>query len=414
MKQLMELRTKRNTAVTAARAILDKASAEKRDLLPDETVSYDAAMADQLRIHDDIKRHERQLDVERELAATQFRDNDKSDKDSNKGDKENRTLGPRETVEYRSAFSSALRNGIRGISGDEQRALQAGSNVDGGYLVAPMQMVDMLLKAVDDEVYIRQRATKQRLTKALSLGVPSLDVDQDDATWTSELATGNEDTATKFGRREFTPNPLAKRIKISNKLIQVSTQSIEGIVLDRISYKFGITQEKAFMSGDGVSKPLGLFTASASGISTGRDVSSGNTTTAITLDGLINAKYSCKPQYMKVGEWLFHRDAIRNIAKLKDGDGQYMWQPTKTLADPDMLLGRPVTMSEYVPNTFTTGLYVGIFGDLSKYWIVDAMDMQVIVLKELYAETNQTGYIARLESDGAPALEEAFARVKLA
>ena len=168
------------------------------------------------------------------------------------------------------------------------------------------------------------------------------------------------------------------------------------------------------MSGDGVSKPLGLFTASASGISTGRDVSSGNTTTAITLDGLINAKYSCKPQYMKVGEWLFHRDAIRNIAKLKDGDGQYMWQPTKTLADPDMLLGRPVTMSEYVPNTFTTGLYVGIFGDLSKYWIVDAMDMQVIVLKELYAETNQTGYIARLESDGAPALEEAFARVKLA
>ena len=71
-------------------------------------------------------------------------------------------------------------------------------------------------------------------------------------------------------------------------------------------------------------------------------------------------------------------------------------------------------MSEFAPNTLTTGLYVGLLGDFSNYWIADAMDMQVQVLKELYAETNQTGYIGRLETDGMPVLAEAFARVTLA
>jgi hypothetical protein len=58
----------------------------------------------------------------------------------------------------------------------------------------------------------------------------------------------------------------------------------------RLAYKFGVTQEKAYLTGDGNQKPLGVFTASNDGISTGRDVSTGNTTTAITFDGLIEAK----------------------------------------------------------------------------------------------------------------------------
>ena len=50
---------------------------------------------------------------------------------------------------------------------------------------------------------------------------------------------------------------------------------------------------------------------------------------------------------------------------------------------------------------------------MSYYWIADSMDLQIQVLKELYAEANQTGYIARQETDGMPALAEAFARIKL-
>lgn len=406
MNRLQELRTLRNQLIVQARSILDKASNEKRDLNADEQSQYDALMTDQQRKADDIKREERQIEVERELVGIDL----SKSAESNEG----RAKGPRENEEYRKAFSRFLMEGARNLNGDEIRALQAGSSVDGGYLVAPMQLVDMLLKGVDNEVFMRGRATKFRVPTAQSLGTPSLDTDLDDATWTAELLTGSEDTAMKFGMRELHPYPLAKRIKISNKLLRSALMSVEQIVNDRLVYKFGVTQEKAFLTGTGANQPLGVFTASASGVSTGRDVSTGNTSTAITFDGLINAKYSLKSQYQKVAEWLFHRDAVKMLAKIKDGNGQYIWQPAKTAADPDMLLGNSVNQSEYVPSTFTTGLYVGMFADFSKYWIADAMDMQVQVLKELYAETNQTGYIARLESDGMPVLEEAFARVKLA
>ena len=81
--------------------------------------------------------------------------------------------------------------------------------------------------------------------------------------------------------------------------------------------------------------------------------------------------------------------------------------------EPDRLLNLPVMMSEYAPSTLTASQYVGALGDFSNYWIADALDMQIQRLVELYAETNQTGFIGRMESDGMPVLAEAFVRVKL-
>jgi HK97 family phage major capsid protein len=218
-----------------------------------------------------------------------------------------------------------------------------------------------------------------------------------------------------FGKRELTPHPLAKRIKVSETLLQRAALGAESIVRDRLAYKFGVTEESAFMTGSGANQPLGVFTANAQGISTGRDVSDGNTTTAIGADGLINAKYSLKSQYMMSPSlrWVFNRAAVKNIRKLKDGQGQYLWAPGLAGAK-DTILEVPFLMSEYAPSTFTTGLYVGIIGDFSWYWIAEALGMQVKRLNELYAETNQVGFIGRMEVDGMPVLEEAFARVKLA
>jgi len=274
--------------------------------------------------------------------------------------------------------------------------------------------VNKLLKDVDNLVFIRQRATKFPLASAASMGVPTLANDISDSDWTTELATGSEDSTMSFGFRELHPHPLAKRIKLSNKLLRMSTIGVEALVRSRLAYKSAVSQEKAFMTGTGVNQPLGLFTASANGIPTSRDVSTGNTTTSLTFDGLIEAKYSLKGQYWNNADWIFHRDALKQLTKLKDGEGQYIWRESVRDGEPDRLLGRPIIMSEYAPNTFTTGLYVGLLGDYSNYWIADALDFQVQVLKELYAETNQTGYIGRLETDGMPTMSEGFARVKLA
>ncbi len=217
-----------------------------------------------------------------------------------------------------------------------------------------------------------------------------------------------------FGKRELFPHPLSKLLKVSNKLIRAGGIDVEALVRDRLAYKFGITQEKGFLTGSGAGQPLGVFTASALGISTGRDVSTGNSTSAIAFNNLIECKYTLKGQYWAAARWIFHRDAVKQIALLKDGEGQYIWRESVRVGEPDRVLGLPILMSEYAPNTFTTGLYVGILGDFSRYWIADALSFQLQRLVELYAVNNQTGFIGRLETDGMPVLEEAFVRSTLA
>jgi len=217
-----------------------------------------------------------------------------------------------------------------------------------------------------------------------------------------------------FGKRSLKPRPVAKRVKVSEQLLRQALQSADSLVRSRLEYKFAITHEKAFLTGTGSSQPLGIFTASDNGIPTSRDVSADNTTTTIKADGLINTKYALKAQYHKTAEWIFHRDAVKMIRKLKDGNGDYIWKQGRRRTKPTPSLNCPYSMSEYAPNTFTTGLYVGILGDLSFYWIADALDMRIKVLNELYAETGQIGYIGRMESDGQPVMAEAFARVTLA
>jgi HK97 family phage major capsid protein len=121
-----------------------------------------------------------------------------------------------------------------------------------------------------------------------------------------------------------------------------------------------------------------------------------------------------KQQYRLGAEWIMHRDAIKQIMKLKDSAGQYIWQPSVVAGQPDRILGDPVNESEYAPSTFTTGLYLAVYGNLKNYWIVDSLAMEIQVLMELYARSNQADYLTRIETDGAPVVSTAFARVKLA
>jgi len=409
MRNTIEMRQERAALVKQARDILDKAEAEKRDLTAEEQQEYDRIMAEVDRKGAEIEREERLQVIEKDLEKSISDDSDLRNDPNGGADQEDR-----KEEEYRKAFESFLRRDLKGLSADEYRALQADSDVAGGYVVAPQAFVKQLIKSLDDEVVIRPLATKLTISKAESVGIPGLDSDPADADWTSEVDTGSEDTAMDFNKRELRPHPCAKLIKVSNKLLRIASINVESLVRDRLTYKFGITEEKAFLTGDGAGKPLGVFTASDLGISTARDVSTGNTTTTIGADGLIEAKYKLKVQYQRRAVWIFHRDAIKQIRKLKDGSGQYLWQAGISNGQPDTILERPYRMSEFAPNTFTSGKYVGIIGDFSFYWIVDALDMQIQRLVELYARTNQVGFIGRRECDGMPVLEEAFARVKLA
>ena len=103
-----------------------------------------------------------------------------------------------------------------------ERDLSAGINTEGGFLVVPETFVSLLIKAMDDEVIIRQLANVIPMTNAAAIGIPTLDADPDDADWTTELSTGGNDSSMAFGKRSMAPHPMAKRIKISQQLLRTA------------------------------------------------------------------------------------------------------------------------------------------------------------------------------------------------
>jgi HK97 family phage major capsid protein len=424
--ELQELFNKRAELVNQARAIIDRATKQKRDIVGEEEHQYDQIMGQVTSFSTDIDQRQRLETVENAVNRDLVRYGARGPQS------EWRSRGMVSALErgqnsfqqslwkqlfpyaqdlYRSAFHDWMVRGNK-IEKDELRVLQVGSGVLGGYLVMPTQLVDRVLAAMDNLVYIRQWGTVFAVPMADSLGVPALDSDLADPTWTTELFIGSEDSSLTLGKRELHPHPLAEYIKISNRLMRM-VPNVESFVVQRMAYKFGVVQENSAMNGKGAGEWLGVFTASESGIPTSRDVSTGNTATSIQFDGLIEAKYTLKSQYWPNARWIFHPSAGKQIAKLQDDAGQYIWRESVRVGEPDRLLGIPDYMSEYAPSTFTTGQYVGVLGDFSYYWIADSLDMEMQRLVELFAANNQLGLIGRLESDGMPALGEAFVRIKL-
>lgn len=414
MTKADEKRQERAKLVEEARALLDLAETEKRTLTAEEGEKYNRIEADIERLGDEIEAEER--DDQRRKRLADLGDDPPDDPTILRPEPgAGRTVEPRDTAEYQANFRQYLGAIEASRAATYQaRALQMDSDTAGGYTVVPQDFMARLIEAARNRTIVRGLATEFSVPTAQSLGAPALDNRPGDLTWTAEILTGDEDSTMSFGKRELSPNPLARRLKVSKKLVRASALNIEAIVRDQLGYKAGVVEENAFLNGSGAGQPLGVFTASDDGISTSRDVSTDNTTTSIKADGLIEAKYTLLGNYWGSARWIFHRDAVKQIRKLKDGEGQYLWKAGISNDRGDTILDIPVLMSEYAPNTFTTGLYVGILGDFSYYWIADALDMTIQVLTELYAEANQNGYIIRKETDGMPVLEEAFIRVKLA
>lgn len=419
----MEINGKRETLakiVTDQRAILDKAESEKRELTTEETASYEAMEKDFIKLDEEIKGEEKRTAEKMERLRKQEEREAMLKESVSKpikpavsgGESENRT-NPLASKEYREAYREYLKIG-KVTPSLEKRALEAGKDASGGYLVVPEAFIADLIKDLADSVFVRPLAKVISMPRAASIGIPELKTKIGDVTWTSELKVGDEDTSMDFSKRTMVPHPLARYIKVSKELLRVAAIDPEAEVRSGLAEKFAKVEENGFILGTGVDQPLGFMVASAAGISTGRDESTGATSTAITADHLWNCVYKLHKQYRQGAIWAFHRDALKMIRKLKTGEGDYIWKTGIADGSPATICGFPYEESEYMPNTFTTTKYVGILGNFKYYWIVDALDMDIQVLTELYAMTNQNAYVGRKATDGAPVLEDAFVRVKLA
>lgn len=413
-KTSVELREERATLVKDAREKWSVAEAREGGPTSEDKQEFDRIMAKAGDLADDIKRVDTLESAERDLDhPAERRGNPVASESRGKS----RTAAEyRASNEYSQVYGDWLRSG--NIRYDkipsEYRDTIIGTDAKGGYLSTPVQLANQIVKQCDDMVFVRSLATIMRLTEAKSLGIPQLSTRMGDANWTTEVQSVTEDTTMALGRRDLTPIALSKLSKVSIRMLYGMT-GIETFLTSELGYKNAITEEKAYLTGSGSGAPLGVFTASANGVPTSRDVSTGNTTTAIVADNLYANKYNLKAPYINDPScrWCFHRDGVKMVMTLKDSQNRYLWEPSLQAGTPDRLLNVPVVTSEYAPNTFTTGLYVGIIGAFRNYWIAEVDDLQIQRLVELYAATNEVGFISRRYLDGSPALGESFSRVKL-
>lgn len=303
-------------------------------------------------------------------------------------------------VGYAGAFRRFLSGGVSAMNQAdwdlaERKALSVGTDAGGGVLVASEVMFAKLIETLQADVLMRQLGTVlPPLTQAASLLIGTAG-ELDAAEWTTELATGSDDTAAPFGGRSLRPHPLAKRVKVSNTLIRLASVDTEAWVRDAGAKQFVKAEESAYMNGDGVNKPLGVFQSS---LPTTVTAASG---TDIAYADLVAMEFSLASQYQRGASWIGHRTIVKELFLLVDGMGRPLLRDMPNAGAKYTLLGYDLHVSEYAPSSSASGLKVLALGNWKDaYYIVDTLNVTVQRLDQLYAETNQMGFIFRKETDG--------------
>lgn len=315
------------------------------------------------------------------------------------------------TAEYTQEFNKWL----RGSRAAEAKLASLGMSSDneerGGYFQTSESFMSEIIKNVDDAVFVQGLSRVIMMPPAKQLGVRVRRQRASTFTWAGENTdiTPTRDTSLAYGKRYLIPSYLQGSTIISRDLLRNVPQA-ESMVIEEIGVDLNYKLEPAFIAGDGNQKPLGLMVASADGISSARDYTA--SALNFTFDDFSNMKYSLKTKYRASATWMLHRNVLAATALLKDGTGKYLWAPSRTIGSPDVILGNPVVETEWMPSAVTSGLYFGILGDFSYYWIVYEMGMEMQRLIETQAKTNEVEYLFRCKLDAQPVLEEAFVRGK--
>lgn len=310
------------------------------------------------------------------------------------------------------AFRDYLRAGVAGMSAEARAALVVDGDGASAAALAPQELVNQILTPARSDLNLLSKVYTVHLSKAAGIGVPYEAADADDAEWTTEVpASITDESSLSYAKRELGAHALVKLVTISDKALKTNAFNLESIIGDKIRCKMQAAFENAIINGSGDGQPLGLFTASASGLPADNDFTAASAT-ALAADDIVKAKRSLKSAYRSRASWLFHPDTVTKLLLLKDKNDQYLWRSGLTVSDPDILDGAPVIESDFVPSTMTSGLYVGMFADFSRYWMTMVDSIAITRLTEKYYPS--VGFSALAYADGQPVMAEAFTRIKMA
>ncbi|SDY22975.1 phage major capsid protein [Thermoactinomyces sp. DSM 45892] len=315
------------------------------------------------------------------------------------------------------AFEKFIRYGVGESSKaswapEEWKALSSLSDQDGGFLILP-DFENEILKIAQDSAEVRPVA---------NVGTTNRDrVQVGKITQRAVIGWGNENVAVdpqdlKFGLEDMPINEITALVLIPNSTLEDAGANI----FSELSMIFGediaAEEDDQFMIGHGVGRPEGILSNTevqsryvASGVAGALTDASHN-----GVDALIQAQYKLKKIYRRSGTWAFNSSTESVIRQIKNGNGDYVWQPPVQAGAPATLLGNSIINPEGTPD-IAANSYPILFGDFRRgYRIRDRKGMTIQRLVERYAEYRQTGFLITKRVGGQVVLPESFVPIKIA
>lgn len=397
---LTDLRTKRAKAWESAKAFLDSHRNDSGILSAEDDAIYTRMENEISDLGKEISRLERLDAMDKEMSkATSLPLTSKPE--TSKMDNKTGMASD----EYARAFWNHTRSKHDTILPEVRNALKVGIDTEGGYLV-PDTFEKNLVEALEHENIIRGHAHVFK-TSSGSHKIPVV-TSKGTASWIDEEGAipDSDDT---FGQQLIGAHKVGTIIKVSEELLNDSAFDLESYFAKEFARRIGNKEESAFFTGDGVGKPLGLL-APTGGAEIGVTAASA---TEITADEIIDLFYSLDAPYRKNAIWILNDATVAAVRKLKDDNGQYLWQKALHEGDHETLLGKKIFTSPYVPE-LGAGNKTVIFGNLDYYWIGDRKGVTFKRLNERYADTGQIGFLATKRLDGKLILPEAVKVLKQA
>jgi HK97 family phage major capsid protein len=241
---------------------------------------------------------------------------------------------------------------------------------------------------------IYETSPMRQVASVVSIGTDALegfnDLDEAGAEWVGERQARNDSTTPGLGKYSIPVHEIAAQPKATQKLLDDSAFDIEGWLSGKVADKFGRAENAAFVVGDGVEKPRGILTyptaATADASRAWGTFEHVNTANAGSWgsapngsDKLIDLVFAVKANFRGNASWMMNRATVASVRKLKDGDGNYLWQPNFEARQGGLLLGYPIAEAEDMPNISTTNALAVAFGDFAQaYTIVDRLGIRIL------------------------------------
>ncbi len=285
---------------------------------------------------------------------------------------------------HKAAFDGYIRKGdaatLRTL---ESKALSAGSDPDGGYLVPDEteRAVNSALRSISP---IRAIAGVRQVSGTVYK--KPFATTGFETGWVGEAAARPQTATATLAELSFPTMELYAMPAATSALLDDSAVNIDEWLAEEVRVAFAVQEGKAFVDGDGVNKPKGFLaypTVANASWSWGNIgfVASGAAGAFPAVDPgdkLIELVYALKAGYRANASFVMNRATQSAIRKMKDGDGNYLWQPSQKPGEAPTLLGYPVAESEDMPNIAAAAPALA-FGDFGRgYLIVDRVGIRVL------------------------------------